>query len=89
MWVVTVLLVIPELSHLITNPTTLQVKVEPALFYQACDQLGLLVIQDMPSLKSHDIVPTTEELEEFERQVVLLVNQHRNYPSIATWVTVT
>jgi beta-galactosidase/beta-glucuronidase len=27
-----------------------QIKVEPPLFYQACDRLGLMVMQDMPSM---------------------------------------
>ena len=37
-----------------TAPLTLpQIKVEPALFYQACDKQGLLVYQDMPSLREN------------------------------------
>ncbi|KAK5702295.1 hypothetical protein LTR17_022440 [Elasticomyces elasticus] len=27
------------------------IKVEPALFYQACDEMGILLFQDMPSLR--------------------------------------
>lgn len=35
-------------------------KVEPALFYRACDELGILVIQDMPSMQP-DRLMTEEE----------------------------
>lgn len=69
--------------------TTIQIKVEPALFYRACDELGLLVIQDMPSLypKQSDVVfPTAEQQAEFERQFDILIEQHKSYPSIYTWV---
>lgn len=29
----------------------MEVKVETDLFYQACDEIGLLVVQDMPALR--------------------------------------
>ena len=67
-----------------------KIKVEPDLFYQACDQLGLLVIQDMPSMKadsnSRNNPPNAAEQAEFERQIEVLVNEHKSYPSIVTWV---
>jgi len=68
------------------------------LFYQACDELGLLVIQDMPSLRpsqsktnpddcsSSPILPNAEQQTEFARQLDLLINQLKSFPSIATWV---
>ncbi|KAH7130371.1 glycoside hydrolase superfamily [Dendryphion nanum] len=71
------------------------IKVEPPLFYQACDQLGLLLIQDMPSLRPFvpndqcnggDRVPNPETQIEFERQVDLMIEQHKSYPSIVTWI---
>ncbi|KAH8203857.1 hypothetical protein TruAng_002034 [Truncatella angustata] len=65
------------------------IKVEPALFYRACDELGLLLIQDMPCLypkDSDNIFPDAEQQVEFERQFDLLITQHRSYPSIYTWV---
>lgn len=72
-------------------------KVENALFYEACDEMGLMVIQDMPSLRPlatrtlsnctvEDILPDADQQAEFQRQLELLVKQHRSYPSIITWV---
>lgn len=65
----------------------IQIKVEPDLFYQACDQLGLMVIQDMPSLPaSGDRKPDSKQQAEFKRQLEVVINQHKNYASIVTWV---
>ncbi|KAF2873922.1 glycoside hydrolase superfamily [Massariosphaeria phaeospora] len=76
------------------------IKVEPALFYQACDQLGLLVIQDMPSLRQdapslgdHNPacgaprvrVNSQAAQAEFDRQLAIVIQQHKSYPSIVTW----
>lgn len=69
--------------------TLAQIKVEPALFYRACDELGLLVIQDMPSLRPlESILPNAEQQKEFQRQLELLVTQFKSFPSIITWVRV-
>ncbi|GAB1213315.1 hypothetical protein ATERTT37_002464 [Aspergillus terreus] len=63
------------------------IKVEPALFYRACDELGLLVIQDMPSLRPlESILPNAEQQKEFQRQLELLVTQFKSFPSIITWI---
>ena len=75
----------------------IQIKVETDLFYQACDELGLLVLQDMPSLrplqsktgancKRSTILPDANQQAEFARQLDVLINQFKSYPSIATWV---
>ena len=75
-----------------------QVKIETDLFYQACDQIGLMIIQDMPALRpsqSHTLsnctsityLPNTDQQAEFDRQLEVLVNQHKSYPSIVTWVS--
>ncbi|KAL6230396.1 hypothetical protein BDW75DRAFT_73694 [Aspergillus navahoensis] len=66
------------------NMVRKHIKVEPALFYRACDELGLLVIQDMPSMPLRD--PNAAQQAEFARQLELLINQLKNYPSIYTWV---
>jgi beta-galactosidase/beta-glucuronidase len=74
-----------------------QIKVEPALFYQSCDRLGLLVFQDMPSLRTQVPIPVNQDCkfkpvintsvtDEFGRQLEILIKQHRSYPSIVTWV---
>ena len=78
----------------------MQIKVETDLFYRACDELGLLVIQDMPSLRPsqsrrgadgnfHTILPDEKQQAEFARQLDLLVNQLKSFPSVATWVSST
>lgn len=77
------------------NMVRKHIKVEPALYYKACDQLGLLIIQDMPSLRpdlpnpdggcgSIRLENETVQLE-FNRQLALLVEQLKNYPSIFAW----
>ncbi|EMC97998.1 glycoside hydrolase family 2 protein [Baudoinia panamericana UAMH 10762] len=73
------------------------IKVEMALYYQACDEMGLMVIQDMPSLRPlqsrtlpnctvQTILPDADQQAEFTRQLGLLVQQQRVFPSIVTWV---
>ncbi|KAJ5122027.1 hypothetical protein N7448_003157 [Penicillium atrosanguineum] len=79
------------------NMVRKHIKVENELFYQACDELGLLVIQDMPALRpsqsktlancaTEAILPDPAQQKEFTRQLELLINQHKSFPSIATWV---
>lgn len=50
--------------------------------------MGLMVIQDMPSLptKGDQFLPNPEEQAEFERQFEVIVNQLKSYPSIVTWI---
>ncbi|KAK4077471.1 CAZyme family GH2 [Trichoderma aggressivum f. europaeum] len=63
------------------------IKVEPDLFYRACDEIGLMVIQDMPSLTNDGSrPPNPDQQAEFQRQLEILVNEHKSYPSIITWV---
>ena len=56
-----------------------------------------MIIQDMPSLRPlqqrtlsnctiEPILPNAAQQTEFERQLDLLITQHRSYPSISTWV---
>lgn len=61
------------------------IKVEPDLFYRACDEMGILLLQDMPSLPSNS-QPNPAEQAEFQRQLEILINEHKSYPSIVTWV---
>jgi len=59
--------------------------------------MGLLLIQDMPALRPLQgytlsnctqvtYLPDADQQAEFTRQLELLVNQHKSYPSIGTWV---
>lgn len=72
-------------------------KVENELFYRACDELGLLVIQDMPAMRPLQtttlsncviapILPDAAQQVEFGHQLARLVNQLKSFPSIAIWV---
>lgn len=64
------------------------VKVEPALFYRACDELGILVVQDMPSMRPPGGAnPSAADDLEFSRQLEEMVQQHLSHPSIITWVS--
>ena len=36
--------------------------------------------------ESETILPNAEQQQEFQRQLELLITQHRSYPSIVTWV---
>ncbi|KAF2027327.1 glycoside hydrolase [Setomelanomma holmii] len=77
------------------NTVRKHIKVEPALYYRAADEMGLLIIQDMPSLRPDlpdpkDACQTIrlegpDQQAEFNRQLQLLVEQLRNYPSIFAW----
>ncbi|KAF2832406.1 glycoside hydrolase [Ophiobolus disseminans] len=77
------------------NTVRKHIKVEPALFYKACDELGLLVIQDMPSLRPDLPDPGNqcyiirlegpEQQKEFDRQLAMLVEQLKSYTSIFAW----
>ena len=60
--------------------------------------MGLLLIQDMPSLRPlqsktnanctvETILPDQTQQQEFVRQLEILVNQHKSYTSIFTWVS--
>ena len=73
---------------------------EPALFYQACDQLGIMLIQDMPALTTFQynvpqecpdqevsVAIASNTQQAFNDQLATLIKQLRSYPSIVTWVS--
>ncbi|KAJ5740475.1 hypothetical protein N7493_000347 [Penicillium malachiteum] len=85
------------LKRLGFNMVRKHIKVENDLFYRACDELGLLVIQDMPAMRplqskalpncgSETLLPDEAQQAEFTRQLEVLINQHKSFPSIATWI---
>lgn len=77
------------------NAVRKHIKVEPALYYRAADELGILLIQDMPSLRpdlpNPDDTCGTIRLEsaeaqaEFNRQLGLLISQLKSHTSIFAW----
>lgn len=58
------------------------VKVEPEIFYHACDVAGMLVWQDMPNGNN----TTDDDKRQFEVELRELVDDHINHPSIVMWV---
>jgi hypothetical protein len=66
------------------NMTRKHVKVEPERWYYWCDKLGLLVWQDMPSMR---VAPRTDQQkQEFESELDHLIEGRRSHPSIIMWV---
>jgi endo-1,4-beta-mannosidase len=60
--------------------------------------MGIMLFQDMPALRpiqnyelpnctSVTYLPDADQQAEFDRQLQLLVNQHKSHPSIITWVS--
>ncbi len=68
------------------------VKIEPARWYHHCDQLGILVWQDMPSGdgsiggNAPDLERSPESAENFWREYQALIDGRRNHPCIVAWV---
>jgi len=58
------------------------VKIEPDRWYYWCDKLGLLVWQDMPS--GNNSTPAGQR--EFESELLHMVNDLYNHPSVVVWV---
>jgi len=74
------------------NTVRKHVKVEPATWYAACDRLGLLVWQDMPSSGPY-IGPQDPDAprgkissETFERELASMIERLSFHPSIVMWV---
>ncbi|KAL1639400.1 hypothetical protein SLS58_007981 [Diplodia intermedia] len=74
------------LKDLGMNMVRKHIKVEPDLFYHACDTIGLLVIQDMPSMLPDSGEVSAAQQTEWERQLHLMVQEHKSYTCIVTWV---
>lgn len=74
------------------NMARKHVKVEPARWYYHCDQLGLMVWQDMPSgdkyigTEEPDIERTPESKENYYNEWGNIIDMLRNHPSIVMWV---
>lgn len=64
------------------NMARKHVKIEPKRWYYWCDKLGLLVWQDMPNGDNQ----SPESKKQFEGELLELIEEHRNHPSIIMWV---
>jgi len=64
------------------NLTRKHVKVEPERWYYWCDKLGLLVWQDMPSGNN----ATVDGRRNFETELLRMVENLENHPSLVVWV---
>lgn len=51
--------------------------------------MGIMVIQDMPSLPddADKSLPNATQQMEFERQLKILVDGHKSFPSVISWVS--
>lgn len=78
------------------------IKVEPATWFRACDELGMLVWQDMPSFADNSLnhwcqsdeaydkgtdFPATEEAKaNYYKEWEEIMDQHMKYPCVVVWV---
>jgi len=66
------------------NTVRKHIKVEPARWYYWADRLGLLVWQDMPSMRT-GVTPSTSDRANFESELHRVVDQLRGITSIVQW----
>ncbi len=66
------------------NTVRKHIKVEPDRWFYHADRLGLLVWQDMPSMKTGR--PPVEAQERFERELHEMIDQHSSWTSVIGWV---
>jgi hypothetical protein len=66
------------------NTVRKHIKIEPARWYYWADRLGLLVWQDMPSMRTGP-APSTSDQANFESEAHRIVDQLRGYTSIVQW----
>ncbi|MFD2028965.1 LamG-like jellyroll fold domain-containing protein [Promicromonospora aerolata] len=66
------------------NTVRKHIKVEPDRWFYHADRLGLLVWQDMPSMKTGR--PPVEAQERFERELHEMIEQHSSWTSVIGWV---
>lgn len=68
------------------------VKVEPETWYDYCDRVGIVVLQDMPSGsgfingRDPDMKRNAQDAAQFQAELKALIDQHRAYPCIGMWV---
>jgi hypothetical protein len=73
------------------------IKVEPARWYYWADKLGIAVLQDMPSMPPHGLLPdlterkgrneqTPEVKRVYETEFLEMIDQLRSSPAIIAWI---
>jgi len=67
------------------NMVRKHIKVEPQRWYYWADTLGLLVWQDMPSMRP-DLQPDAAAKAQWESEFEAMVDQHRSSPAVVLWV---
>lgn len=65
------------------NMVRKHVKIEPARWYYWCDKLGVMVWQDMPSVRSG---ASAADRQQFEIELSEMVREFGSHPSIILWV---
>ncbi|OEV30950.1 glycosyl hydrolase family 2 [Streptomyces nanshensis] len=68
------------------NSVRKHIKVEPDRWFYHADRLGLLVWQDMPSMRS-DRTPDQAARGQYEHEMKRMIEQHDSHPSVIMWVT--
>lgn len=69
------------------NTVRKHIKVEPDRWFYHADRLGLLVWQDMPSMKTGvGARPPPDAQEQFERELHEMVDQHSSWTCVIGWV---
>ncbi|GAA4873416.1 LamG-like jellyroll fold domain-containing protein [Saccharopolyspora cebuensis] len=68
------------------NTVRKHIKTEPDRWYYHADRLGLLVWQDMPSMRTGAGRPPVEAQQQFEAELHELVEEKKDWTSIIGWV---
>jgi hypothetical protein len=77
---------IEQLRLLGCNMIRKHVKVEMARWYYWCDKLGMLVWQDMPSVKGQIPNRIPGAAKQFEHELKRMIETLYNHPSIVMWI---
>jgi hypothetical protein len=68
------------------NMVRKHIKVEPQRWFFHADRLGLLVLQDMPSMTAQNINANATQQAQWETMVREIVDEHRSAPSVIGYV---
>ncbi|MFF0115644.1 PA14 domain-containing protein [Streptomyces prasinus] len=68
------------------NSVRKHIKVEPDRWFYHADRLGLMVWQDMPSMRA-GVNPDASSRARYEREMKQMIDEHVSSPSVVMWVT--